>query len=83
MEIIRKANDKELDFQRDKGYLDMVSEVYKTLKKSVFLPRIKNKFKDENFYWMFYHWFNNSLSVHFAQEVVLIFILKNFYEKEK
>ncbi len=81
--IIRKINDKELDFQRNKGYLDVVSEVCKTLRKSVFLPRIKNKFKDKNFYWMFYHWFNNSLGVHFAQEVILIFILENFYEMKK
>lgn len=66
LEIIRKANNKELNFQSDKGYLDLVNEVYKTLKKSVFLPRIKNKFKDKNFYWMFYHWFNNSLNVHFV-----------------
>jgi len=83
LKIIKKINNKEFSFQKDKRYLDIVNEVDKTIKKSNLLLRIKNKFKDKKNYWMFYHWFNNSLNVHFAQEIVLVFILKNFYEKER
>lgn len=79
--IIEMIDKKELGFQQNKKYLDLVNELYKLLLRNKVLIKVKKK--PRNFYWMFYHWFNNSLNVNFTQEVSLVFILKNFYENKK
>lgn len=72
--MIKKINREEFDFQKNRAYLDVVGTLHNTLAEDNLLAKIDNKL-----YGMLFHWFNNSLDIHFTHEVVLVFILKNYY----
>jgi len=83
IKIIKEIDKKNFSFQNNKMYANLVNGLSGLLVKDDLLIKINNKFKDKNLYWIFFHWFNNSLNTHFAQEIVLLFALKKFYEEER
>ncbi len=83
IKIIQKIDDRKFNFQKHKLYLSVINELHQALIKNKSLIKINNKPNNKKLYGIFFHWFNNSLNVHFAQEVVLIFVLKNFYERQE
>jgi len=69
-------------FQSNCDYTNLVGSIYNVLKREkALLGHINGKIGEKKKNGMFFHWFNNSSGVSFAQEVATVFLLKEWYEK--
>ncbi|MFA6105065.1 MAG: hypothetical protein WC725_00490 [Patescibacteria group bacterium] len=81
--ILTKVDKCEFDFQNGVVYKYFINGIYDYFNKSNHLKRVENNNKKRQLSWQFFHWFNNSLNIHFAKEVLLVFVLMKYYESKK